>query len=942
MRTNKVLLGSLALAAAFTACTNDELVEGFVNETSRERAQVNLTLNAPSVESRMTAGESGWGTGYTTNDVLGAVLVDAGYTDAVDDASTVIWNNVDWAVVSGHVGNNRWAFKDGKFRTDGTTSVGAWLFYTKYNSKMTTTRNGVEFDFPQIQDGASNFEKLQNNNINFQISPVVAIDGYEGDNLAFDIAMVTVYNKLRMPFDFSGIEGGVNEVQKIVVTAMDATGNPVKFPSQYRVVNKNLPLAKTSEATDAPEEIKVPALSSQADQMSKARTELIYGKVDWTTFTAANYEPAVETRDASKYYEYLVVDLDEEHTDVASTTGGLAVAEDGKFSAVMFMPAGVYHSITFKLYTDNGVYEKTVDCRNAYAENVTENKPEVSGQNLIFLRPNYHTVLSDIENVIELTNTAETLTDEEYIKIKGTDRKAGDLITKTADLIDFINGIDKAESYNVNILTQGQIGGENDMDDEAFAAHTVVINKAVMDAVVAKEEALSGDIQLVFKGLVDIKGGSKAAEALEIHDLTFDEGANLIEGFAKATSDVVVSKNKKMTVKSGSTLDIDMDNTEPKYLYQVDVESTAKLNVNSTNTIYKIQNNGSVVVGSTGNLTVAVLPNYGTVNNRKVLTINSSWVNYEGAKLTNTGIVNIEKRKTDNQATAMNNGEVITNGSINVHGIFVNKGAITNGANGDIVVNSTETGAFNNAKGATIVNKGEIYTTTAGSNTIENLGTIDAWAGSRTWITTNSSADEKAPANNGTAGVTMGVIKLAKRNTNAVVTTPNNQGYKEYTVAEGDLVEGVLMADAKDLFNKVILSAETELSADLSYVRFIETSKDLTLPKGAKIQELKFTGDAALYTGIPSKKSERVVVSSLTINENVTLDIMDKNELYVYTISTIATSQTLCTIKNYGKLMLGGNLYTQLLKPEAAATSPNGVFGSGHGDDTAYQWGYTY
>ena len=114
MKTTKVLLSSFALASLF-ACTNEEFIE-----TSQKgndlgaRPQVNLTLST-SADTRMGINDAGIPV-FTTNDVLGAVLVDAGYTSATGAS---IFNNVDWTIVDGHVGNNKWAYNaaSGRFET---------------------------------------------------------------------------------------------------------------------------------------------------------------------------------------------------------------------------------------------------------------------------------------------------------------------------------------------------------------------------------------------------------------------------------------------------------------------------------------------------------------------------------------------------------------------------------------------------------------------------------------------------------------------------------------------------------------------------------------------------------------------------------------------------------------------------------------------------------
>lgn len=931
MKTKKVLLGSLALAGVFGACTNEEIVDAVQNNAAlTERTQVNLTLETP-VASRMSNG-TGWGVNYETRDVLGAVLVDAGYSASENWPA---WNNVNWSVVDGHVGNNRWAYKDGKFQTDGTTAVGAWVFYTKYNADMTTSRNGIEFDFPQIQDGAADLEKIANNNINFMVSPVAKIDGYEGQNLNFNVAMSSVFNYLRMPFDFSAIEG-VTKVQKIVVSAKTAEDATFKFPTQYKVVNKNLPIAKLSLNSEAIEDIKCTDLNidssidvdDQNQEMANAIDTLTWYGINWDEFDAQEYASVVTSRNTAKDVDYLVVDLDEEHTDKAGN-GGLAVAEDGKFSAMMLMPAGVYQSITFEIYTDNGVYTKTVDCRNVYEENDEDFAP--IGKNVIFLRPNTNTVLSDVENKLTtVANTAATLTDKEYIKVTTDDKTDGDLITKTADLINFINGITAEGSYDANVLSQDKIGDQtNGVDDEEIPAHSVIVNQAVMSALEAKEKEV-GDIQLVFKGAkILVKGNATSDDRLNIHDLTFTEGCDLTEGYVKVDDQVIVPQGKTMLVKNGVNTTFALVNNVNEEFNRLEIENGAKVITTTTATLYALNNKGTLNVSKNSNISVDYIDNSGTTTLTYASSVLNakSFVNQTNATVENKGTLTVTSKGT-------NSGTLKNNKQMNVQGTFTNNASIEIAADAKIHVNNNGTASFTNAAGATVVNKGMLYTKVGYNNTIQNLGVIEAKDGSTTYITKNSKLDEEINANGTTGeGQTMGTIKIEKRDTDISVTEANFQGYKEYTVADTDLTNGKLTAVKNDKFNKVILNSAAELGEDVSYVNFVVAGGNLTLPKGARIQEATFTANASLYAE-PATGDDRAVIGKLTVNENVLVKVPTENAIYVYSV-IYPTSYTQAAIVNKGEILVGGDLYTSLT---SAVTTNNGEFSAGDGNATAFHW----
>ena len=924
MKANKVLLGSF-IVAGLAACTDDKIMEAGQNSaTLADRPQVELELTTP-VETRTTiAADDKMQVAYTSNDVLGAVLVDNGYNTGT--------NNVDWTIVDGHVGNNKWAYTGGKFQTAGTTAVGAWLFYTKYNEEMTTTRGGVKFSFPQIQEGAADYSWVANNNINFFISPVLAIDGYEGETISLPLEYASVYNNLRMAFDFSAITG-LTKVQKIVVKATDTTGVAVKFPAQYVVKNKNLPIARLSiNGKNSPMNCPDYTLNytnrkeDQEKELERAYAALTYQTVNWKNDTIP-YEPAVVAASGSAFYDYLVVDFDQTHDD-SKSDGGLDV-KDGKFSAVMLMPAGVYGSLTFEIYTDKGICTKTISSRNEYRNNIKTNAPAEVGKNRIFLRPQYLTILSDIENAYKVNNVAtpnkaEVLAAEEYIKVVAADVNAtsNGIITKTADLINLINGIVKPGPHVVNVINQAQVGkGDKKPDDAAIPAHSVVINKAVMEALIKKDKELT-DIQLIFNGgSLKIKGESADAP-LEIRDMTFNNGCLVENGYVKVTSQLSIPTKQTMTINSGANVDF----------------SLSDQNVGAVLT-YPLAN-----VVSSGTITVSGDVIIDTLVNKGNLTVKEKLTNQ---KITNSKNVTVDADKTwtvameiQNNGTITNNGEfevadgsssdIITNNkNIKVTGVFENNDTIKNSENG-LILATGSIGTVNNKKA--IVNSGSMYCY-QGNNTINNTGKIYAKKGSTTYITTNSALSEcdldpvKATATNAKEQV-MGVIVLDRRNEDISVTTPGRQGYIEFNVPEGT---ANLTKSNGDKFNKILVNGDIQLNTNLSNrVKYIVVNKatELTLPDGFTFQEIEFNAKTTLYT-------QNATVAEITIAKDVQVKVPTENTINVYDV-TNATSKTTANIINGGSLIVGGDLYSSLPK---TIVNNNGIFASGDGNTTAFHWG---
>ena len=924
MKATKVLLSSFVLAGLVSACTNEEFLDVTPdNDALAGRPQVNLTLST-TPSTRMGINDGGLPV-FTANDMLGAVLVDKGYSDA---SSSTVFNNVDWTVVDGHVGNNKWAYNktNGQFKTEGTTAVGMWLFYTKYNEKMTTTRNGVEFYFPQIQEGAADLKQVENNNINFKITPILAIDGYEGQKLDLTLQYSSVFNYLNLKLDFG--ELGVTKVQKIVVKAKDGSGFDVKFPIESKVVNSKLPIAKLSLAESAPVAIKTTNLvepsttgideADQNQEILNAYNEIRVHEIsDWGT-TASSYASIVASAKPASDVEFLVVDCNSNHENTADD-GSMAVV-GGKFSTYMLMPSGVYKSITLDIYTDKGVYTETVKGRDAYVANkAVAGAPSEEGG--ILLRPGKVSVLADIEGHTAKEDDGDFGVSD-YLKIAGT-AASTNYITKTADLINYINAITEGTATStVNVVAQEQIGDENKpVDDTPIAAHKVVINQEVMNAIVAKETALGKDLQLTFEGaIMTIIGNESADSKLDIHDLTFNKGCEVISGYVKTSSDIVIPSDQVMTVKTNADVEFACDNTET--IDKVVVENGANISAAAGRkaTISEIENKGTVTVA--GTLDVTTLDNYATIENNNVILVTGG----------------------NNYGTINNNG-TDADGKITVRGTFKNTTTTITGTSysgvinneGLLLVNGTDNPELHNEVGATINNEGNMYCYN-GDNKIYNTGTINAKGlNSTTYITANSKVNEVTNVTNVSSGQTLGLLVIENRYQDVSVTTSTQKGYIQYTVKDEDLASSLFEWKNNDKYNLLVLNStmvilDANLNGKLRYVINNEAA-NLTLKEGLMLQELTFNTISTLYT----TNSD---VAKLTIKEGVTVKVPTENKLSVYDVTTGNDSKTTAEFVNNGILLVGGDLYTSIASAEAANDSGarKGIFASGDGASTAFHW----
>ena len=848
---------------------------------------------------------------------------------------------------------------------------------------MTTTRNGVEFYFPQIQEGATDLSNMENNNVNFKISPIAAIDGYEGETMNVNLSYVSVYNYLNLALKFDK-NLGVENVQKIVVSAIDKNGDAVAFPTKAKIKNENVPVAKLSinglndevlvkdwngdnlrTAADYPYEI--------ADKVNTLRythaTKTLVGGgtkavVNWTELdanwnTQGNLHYVKSLLTPVYTVPFLVVDCDATHTNNAGNGGMVVNNEDDTFSTYMLMPAGMYKSITLDIYTNKGVYTKTVDARNYYMENTQDGltAANIKGEELVFLAPNVGVNLADVE---EVATDAKT----KYLKITAAEYTTDAVIvTKTADLINLINGITAADKdKQVTVVTQDEfkhnyLAGAN---DDVLPEHSVVINQAVMDAVNSKEASV-GDILLTFTGdLMKVVGNANAENKLNIHDFRFEAGCDIVSGYVKSGEDITVV-GSTMTIKSNANVEFSNKNyNRPTENVQESVaERTLTidgLSVANFDKIENVVNEGTISV--TNDVKIYNLTNEGTVNVesehflRSETLVNASNLNVYGldtenntykpaalrvgeltssSNITNNG--NITVLNTSSNSGKIVNAKVVEGERpiISIQGIFSNTGRIENDSK--LIVEGTGTGALNNT--GIIVNDEFMYCY-GGNNTINNTGTIyangnDAY--STTYITTNSTTAENVTATNAQK---MGTIVIENRNQDVSVTTDNRKGYIQYAVTSEDIkTNNTLSFKAEDKFNKVVLtSPNVVLNVTDSYLKYVVVNSGvntLKLCEGTYL-ELDINSDISLLAA----NADKVKVSKLTIGSGKLVKIPTENLLYVYSYEdgdSKTKSKTNAQISNNGELLVGGNFWTNLTMPST------GKFASGDGNSTAFHWG---
>ena len=326
------------------------------------------------------------------------------------------------------------------------------------------------------------------------------------------------------------------------------------------------------------------------------------------------------------------------------------------------------------------------------------------------------------------------------------------------------------------------------------------------------------------------------------------------------------------------------------------------------------------------------LTNWGIITSGSEMNVGGALINKKYAAITNNGVITLNGEDVNSS----NNGTINNNSEFSVAGNLTNGGQINNAEDASIIVN---TGAeLDNAAGAVINNEGSMRCANdTYSNKINNLGTINAKKGSRTYITTNSSADEES----GTNELVMGTVVLEEKNADMSVTVGTQQGYIQYAVPA---TTAELAYEQGDKFNKVILSGNTKFDeSENNRVKYIvvDSKMELTLPATATIQEIEFNADAVLYAWPDGEISAKLAL--VKVGKNVEVTVPTENEINVKEVKNELTagqktfkSKTLADIQNEGEIIVGGDLYSTL--PESI-TLNNGKFSSGDGENTAYHWG---
>ena len=877
---NKVFFASLSLVALFTACQNEEFISEGVKGSLLDRPTVNLSLDVNTADTRLVT--NGNGVAFSTTDELGAVIVDP-----------TLWTVSDKQAI----GNNKWKYVPAskQFETEGTTAIGSWVFYAQYNKAITNSREGITYSFKQIQEGDATPEESTKAGVDFFVSPVVMLEGYEGEDMNLEIKTRSIHTRALIDLKFDA-SLGVNEVQKIVLKngaqASEANSKDNEFIVKGRIINKNLAIADIRPS-------KIPVNETPNDVIQNANNELGNKGAYNPSTLATSFKDITEALTGGTE-KYLALDCIDHETNQAMKV------ENGEFKSQMLIPAGKYTNLTLYIYTDKGIFKKQIT--------KAEPESETAKTEAFYLRRGHYVNLANItlsssENASAFE--AASLSINEKDKFTSNDQAAvetdGTVVLKTVDLVKAINAITTNGEVQMNVISD-----EN---------HKTVINKEVMDAIKAQKKNKS-KLQIVFNTTMPIVGET-IDSPLDLQDLTFNAGAVLESGIAKVGVDVNIPSAQSITVNPNAELTFATAATaNPVYTYSK-VINKGTVNVSDVKVeISAIENAGTLNIES--ELTGGVFTNKedAVVNNQGTWIVKTTFVNEAKASINNFGTMTAEAATSNNGMIYNGKADATEKGTINVKGTFANNATITNYAKSNIIVNGAEIAALNNM--GTITNYGNLYCFD-GKNTINNIGIINSKTGATTYITTNSSDDEFTHATN---DLTMGEIIMDGRNDDVSVTTSTQKGYITW---KPDVTVTTIQNKSGDKFNKVYLKTATTI--DDSEVRYVVVENgcgSLTLKND--IQELAFNTGCTIY-------ANGINIGELVVAEDETVKVPTDNVIGIYDVTVGEYSKTTASIDNKGTILVGGNFWTSLqYDPRNLG---GGIFASGDGNATAFHWNKT-
>ena len=407
-------------------------------------------------------------------------------------------------------------------------------------------------------------------------------------------------------------------------------------------------------------------------------------------------------------------------------------------------------------------------------------------------------------------------------------------------------------------------------------------------------------------------------------DVTFQILAKQTSGKVKLGADINIPDGSSYTVGNGATAEIVKNaNKTASYEYDKFINNGTLIGNSLDVVINIIENNAAVEFKKNANVTNLKNIDNATAKVEKDATLTAAVNNiscdklhaHGGAVVTNDGTINLNGTSENNAASKINNNGIIQIKNI----IWTNNGTIENAKDAKIISGDAHNdgGKFMNTTTGNITNYGFMYCYN-GENFIYNEGTINAKAGSTTYITRNSKEEEAVTE---TRSNTMGTINMDNRNEDISVTSTKYQGYLTFTT---DLA--LIEYKGEDKFNKVILSNANATVNDTK-VKYIVTSGAKLTVKNTAVQELIFNNNCTLITNTAT-------VAYLEIAGGKIVKLPTENVIAIENISTTETS-TKANINNNGTLLVGGDLWSSAI----VECPTKGIFASGDGTKTAFHWG---
>ena len=345
MKTKHLFFSTVLAAAAFSACSNEDLVENgnavvngegvniSVTATKGEQADTRFGID---VKEDGALGSQYW----AKTDMLGALL----YTNA--DGNNML-TNYPFKPAEGSKFDENGKAATLDFSTPTAVSKGKYVFYTQYRKDHIGDEEfEVKLAGRQEMDPANPTAHISEYDL--MITPAVSLEGIKyGDATELPLTFRSIYNATRFHIELKEADKPVT-IQRIVIK------NGTTSPTQALLKTKSKIVP--SKLNDLVKGI----TESWSDGRTKDESTVVLessGELVASEATAEDYKRAANALQVGTGAH--VGQIDDETSIVLAIKGGKTLKAGESFDAYVLLPAGTYtDGLAYDIYTDRGVSRK--------------------------------------------------------------------------------------------------------------------------------------------------------------------------------------------------------------------------------------------------------------------------------------------------------------------------------------------------------------------------------------------------------------------------------------------------------------------------------------------------------------------------------------------------------------------------------------------------------